>query len=388
MIKTDFKVIYVTNIWNHYQSPICSELVRLMGKDCFKLCLFEPVDDERRKLGWEPYIPDHKWIVGPPNSKSDLYKFIQIICDADVAIMGNCPREVQVARAATGKLTFIMNERLWKQPFTWWRMLNPRYARGVRGYKQIANRPNVHYLPIGAYAARDVRQIGAYGDRVWNWAYFTEVSPQPPQSRFGNKIHILWVGRMLKWKRVDLLLKATANVCHEAAFGQLDVVGTGPENLRLKKLAQKLKLGDKCVFHDPVTPGRVRELMRKADVYALPSNRNEGWGVVANEAMSEGAVLVANEQSGAAPMLIDHGRTGFLFRDGDVAHLTSVLQTIMCDIQLRETVRQSAWREIQLLWHPRVGAERLIRLIHGLLGLDSMPQYRSGPAAKPETASL
>jgi glycosyltransferase involved in cell wall biosynthesis len=307
---------------------------------------------------------------------------MRVVCDADVAVLGACPHEVQAARAATGKLTFVTSERLWKKPFVWWRMLNPRYARGVRRYTGIANRPNVHYLAMGAYAAGDVRRIGAYGDRLWTWAYFAEIASKPPQPRINDQVRMLWVGRMLEWKRVDLLLKAVARVCYEPAFGRLDVVGAGPERPGLLKLARKLNLGDKCIFHEPVAPDRVRELMGQADVYVLPSNRYEGWGVVANEAMSEGAVLVANEQTAAARVLIDHGRTGFLFKDGDVAGLADVLRSLLADASLRGTVRQAAWLNIQRLWHPRVGAERLVGLCEGLLGLAPMPTYEEGPGCR------
>jgi glycosyltransferase involved in cell wall biosynthesis len=187
---------------------------------------------------------------------------------------------------------------------------------------------------------------------------------------------------MLDWKRVDLLLKAVALVCHQPNFGKVDIVGTGPEKSRLLELAQKLGLGAKCVFHEPVAADRVRELMRQADVYVLPSNRNEGWGVVANEAMSEGAVLVSNEQAGAAPVLIDHGRTGFLFEDGNIAALATILRMLLSDASLRETVRQAAWQEMQQLWHPRVGAERLVGLCQGLLGRAPMPEYSEGPCSR------
>ena len=135
---------------------------------------------------------------------------------------------------------------------------------------------------------------------------------------------------MLRWKRVDVLLKAITTVCREPAFYRLDVVGTGPEKASLLKLAQKLNLGDKCVFHEPVSANRIRELMHQADIYVLPSNRYEGWGVVANEAMSDGAVLVASEQAGAAQVLIDHGRTGFLFPDGDVDRLANSAENPGC----------------------------------------------------------
>jgi glycosyltransferase involved in cell wall biosynthesis len=373
---------YCTNIWNHYQVPICTEFVRLLGEEYFKLCLFEPVHEERRKLGWVSAVPNYRWIAGPPSSSGDMERLSQIICDADVAVLGSCPLEVQATRAATGKVTFIMSERMWKKPFYWWRMINPRFARGIKRFKNVANRENVHYLAMGTYAAEDVRRIGAFGDRLWTWAYFAEVAPQSPQLRTNDQTRILWVGRMLDWKRLDLLLKAVARICHEAKFGRLDVVGIGPEKFRLLKLAQKLGLGDKCVFHEPIATDRVRALMRQADVFVLPSNRNEGWGVVANEAMSEGSVLVANEQAGAARMLVDHGRTGFLFEDDNIASLATILRTLLADASLREKVRQAAWLEMQRLWHPRVGAERQIGLCQGLLGLGPVPEYREGPCCR------
>ena len=382
MNSTRLSLAYCTNIWNHYQGSLCKEFAHLLGEDNFKMCLFEPVHEERKKMGWASDMPNYRWIAGPPSSSDDLRRLHQIICDADVAVLGACPQEVQKVRAATGKLTFIMSERMWKWPLYWWRMFNPRFANGIKRFKNIVNRENVHYLPMGAYAAEDVRRIRAFGDRIWTWAYFADVASQPPQQRANDKVRILWVGRMLDWKCVDILLKAVAHVCREPNFGRLDIVGTGSGKRKLLRLAQKLGLGDKCIFHEPVSAGQVRELMRQADIYVLPSSRYEGWGVVANEAMSEGAVLVANEQAGAARILVEHGRTGFLFEDGNVDSLATILKKLIDDASLRETVCQEAWREMQRLWHPRVGAERLVRLCQGLLGQAPVPTYREGPCCR------
>lgn len=378
MMLNKFTFVHCTNLWCLHQSLTSRELVSLLGEDRFKLCLFGTMNENLFLLGHDESTPDYKWIVGPPRSLSDVERLSQIVCDADVAVLGACPREVMVARAETGKLTFIMSERIHKTPIPWWRWMDPRFHRGLMKYRSIANRENVHYLAMGAYAAEDVRDIGAYGNRLWTWAYLPEVASQSPQPRTNVKMRILWVGRMLDLKRVDLLLNAVANIFQEPTFGRLDVVGAGPEKERLQALARQLGLGEKCIFHEPVSPAKVRELMRQSDVYVLPSNRHEGWGAVANEAMSEGAVLVANEQAGAARVLIDHGRTGFLFEDDNVAALTAILKDLLTDAALRETVRLAAWQEMQQMWHPRVGAERLVSLCQGLLGQIPMPVYKNG----------
>jgi len=377
-----FSIAYCTNIWTPHQAPISLELSRLLGEDRFKLYLFEQVHEERQRLGWSSRVPTHKWIIGPPGSQKELESLTRQVCAADVAVLGSCPQEVQAARTTTGKLTLIMSERVLKKPFYRWRMINPRFKRGINRYRKIANRENVHYLAIGAYAAEDVRQIGAFGERVWTWAYFVDVPSSPPQPRAQSLLQILWVGRMLKWKRVDMLLKAIANIYHEPQFGKLDIVGDGPEKPHLLDLSRTLGLGEKCTFHEPMPTCGIREMMRQADVYVLPSNRYEGWGVVANEAMSEGAVLVANDQAGAAQVLVEHERTGFLFKDGDINALESALCTLLHDASLRETIRQAAWRKLRDLWHPRIGAERLVALCQGLLGLAPTPAFREGPCCR------
>lgn len=377
-LRKTWRLAYVTNNWSHHQAPVSKELLHQLGEDRFKLCLFGHFYDEKLLLGQDKTAPDCKWIVGPPRSNNDLKRLKQVICDADVAVLGACPRDVMVARIATGKLTFIMSERMWKTPYSWWRMINPRFAFWVWRFKKMVNHEHVHYLAMGAYAAADVQRIGAYMGRIWTWAYFGDVAERPPLARANGTMRILWVGRMLKWKRVDLLLKAVAQVCGEHSIVQVDIVGTGPMKDEWSALAQKLGFGDTCVFHEPVTPEHVREMMRQADVYVLPSNRYEGWGFVANEAMSEGAVLVANEQAGAAQVLVDHGRTGFLFQDDNVAALAGLLKMLLVDATLREKVRQAAWQELQSQWLPRIGAERLVALSQGLLGLSAMPDYSHG----------
>ena len=315
------------------------------------------------------------WILGPPATP----EMFEAVLAADIAVIGDCSPHLPSLRADSGKLTILMTERLWKKPFHNWRMLRPRFAREVRQIKALANRTNVHYFAIGAYAAEDVARIGAYENRVWAWPYFAAVNPERPLRRQKSGIRLLWVGRMLQWKRLDLLLKALRLLKDLPGFDRLDLVGAGPERSNLISMANRFGLGEKVHFHEPVPPDRVRTMMQDSDIYVLPSNRVEGWGVVANEAMSEGCVLIANEQAGASRELIRHGKTGFLFKDDSHDDLAAVLRTVIADRELAERIRQAAWKELNRLWHPRVGAERLVALSAGLLGTSSMPDYSEGP---------
>ena len=84
---------------------------------------------------------------------------------------------------------------------------------------------------------------------------------------------VLWVGRMLKLKRVDTIIKAVGE-CSKSKKITLDIYGIGPEEAKLNKLAAKY--GDKIKFHPPVPINEVRKLMREHDVYVLSSNGYEG----------------------------------------------------------------------------------------------------------------
>ena len=138
---------------------------------------------------------------------------------------------------------------------------------------------------------------------------------------------------------------------------------------------------DVCKFHDPIAPAEVLAYMRRSDVYAFPSTRAEGWGVVANEALSEGCILVANRQVGAAPMLIRNGETGFMHENGNVNQFVRIIESLAEDPGLQDRIRVDAWERAQRLWHPRVGAQRFVALCEGLLGIGVMPHYPEGPCS-------
>lgn len=315
-------------------------------------------------------------------NRSEWDDLARVVDDADVVMMGSCPGWMQRRRAKTGKLTFYPIERMWKMPLYPWRFLNPRFLYGIQRLRRIANRPNSHYLAIGQYAARDMQAIRAFGNRMWAWGYFIDMRSQSFVLRPARPLRILWVGRMLRLKRIDLILRAVSRLRDHPGFGQLDIVGAGPERASLIRLARRLEMRDKCVFHEPVPSARVRELMEDTDVYVLASDRHEGWGVVANEAMAEGAVLVANEQAGAARVLVKDGITGFLFANDDVSGLARILGRLADNVKVREDIGNAAAAEIRRLWYPGVGAARLVALSRGLLGTGPMPQFDDGPCSR------
>jgi len=381
------RIIYGTNTWSHHQLPVATELSKLLGPDEFRLAIFEEMSPERRQMGWGDHEDLH-WAIGPPRDALETKQLFQACLDADVMVFGDCPWEVIKARIATGKLTLLASERILKKPSHQLRMINPRYARGIRRYCSLVNNPHVHALTVGYYASDDLRKIGAFADRVWKWGYFIEVNASLPDPSPERPIKVIWAGRMLDWKRVDLLLKALAKLKNTGCIEECRIVGDGPERKNLLNLARRLRLDTSLVRFEPFVPFyEVRTLLHDADVYVLTSNRHEGWGAIAGEAMSEGCVLVANEAAGSARDLVRDGNTGLLFRDGDVGQLSWLLKDLASDYPLRMQMRQRAWERMQNLWHPRIAAERLVALSNGLLKNDP-PIFGDGPCSRSENTRM
>lgn len=135
---------------------------------------------------------------------------------------------------------------------------------------------------------------------------------------------VLFVGRLLHTKGVDLLLDACARLHGEGMELALALAGDGPERPALERRTVELGLTS-VHFLGAVPPGRVPLLYAAADCFCLPS-REEPWGVVVNEAMSAGLPVVVSDAVGAAPDLVEPGHNGDCFATEDPASLAAALR--------------------------------------------------------------
>ena len=68
-----------------------------------------------------------------------------------------------------------------------------------------------------------------------------------------------------------------------------------------------------------------------ADVLVLPSDRQETWGLVINEAMAAGLPVIASDAVGCVPDLITPGERGDRFPPGDIDALAAALRALLDD---------------------------------------------------------
>lgn len=122
---------------------------------------------------------------------------------------------------------------------------------------------------------------------------------------------ILYVGRFVKDKHVDLLIQAMDQVVKHHPEAKAVIIGQGVELSRLEKLIRQLKLEQHITILPPLAEATdVYGYMKRAKVFVLPSVR-EGFGIVALEALGCGTpVVTINSPANASKDLITPNKTG------------------------------------------------------------------------------
>ena len=142
----------------------------------------------------------------------------------------------------------------------------------------------------------------------------------------------------------DLLLEAAAQCKAQGFPGHITLMGEDEGPCKsggdaMKELAAKLGIADSVEFTGKRTD--VAEILCRYDVLVCPS-RKEGFGLTIVEGMAAGLLVIAADGEGPAELVAD-GQTGFLFRNGDAAHLA---QTILR--ALRDTPQQQRDEMVKL----------------------------------------
>ena len=133
-----------------------------------------------------------------------------------------------------------------------------------------------------------------------------------------------YLGRLKKYKGVDLVIRAFAQVRDRRAV--LEIAGAGDYRPALEALVASLDLGARVRFLGFVSETEKLALLRRAWAVALASPK-EGWGLTNVEAEACGTPVVASDSPGIRES-VRHGETGFLTRHGDIPAMAEALDKL------------------------------------------------------------
>jgi glycosyltransferase involved in cell wall biosynthesis len=163
--------------------------------------------------------------------------------------------------------------------------------------------------------------------------------PDPADGRF-DRPTVLYLGRLKKYKRLDLVVEAFARVLSSHPDARLVIAGTGDAEPETKALANRLGISGSVDFPGFVPESEKLRLLRGTWVHVLTSPK-EGWGISVVEAAACGTGTVASNSPGLRDSVVD-GQTGFLVPHGDVQALSERIGQILNDPQLRERLGRAA----------------------------------------------
>jgi len=157
--------------------------------------------------------------------------------------------------------------------------------------------------------------------------------PRGSGTRSGD---LLFVGRLVSEKGLDLLIEALGRLRRQEIRPRLTVVGGGPERASAERLARALGVVEQVEFVGPVSGEKLAATYASHQTLVIPSRYEEPFGMVALEGIACGCSVVASAGGGLGDAV---GPCGRLFQNGDVEGLIAAL------VEVRENeIARSAFR--------------------------------------------
>lgn len=178
---------------------------------------------------------------------------------------------------------------------------------------------------------------------------------------------VMFVGRLIDWKRVDDVIGAIA-ITDWSVAPILLIVGDGPQ--RESWSEQAARSGVDVRFAGFVNQAGLPAHYALADVLVLASDGNETWGLVVNEAIASGVPVLTSDAVGSAEELAIAGETGARFPLGDRRALGIELRRI---IDLGRDSFAAGLRRKANWFSPEVAADGIVAAIASLNGLKQDP---------------
>ena len=323
--------------------------------------------EERRKMGYD--IKDENVKIYNLYKKPEICR--DLINKADcVVFAGSFGFGILESRLKENKLTFLMNERIFKKGIIKW--LDKRTYELLSLCKSVKEK-NVYLLSLGENSAKDFKLLGFNVDKIYRFGYFPE--PEKIIRRTEKKdgaCNILWVGRMVGFKRPILAMKAMKGLPDKY---KLTMIGDGALYEKAKNYAKKNKLN--VEFCGNKDHHFVIEKMRISDILLSTSNKGEGWGAVINEGMNCGCAVVCSYDIGCAGALANCNNSK-IFKGNSAS---SVRRALLEAEKALTSLSSNAQDTIEQQFNPTIAAERLHKLSEAILNGET-DVYNEGICSK------
>ena len=372
------RITFYFNRLNHHQAPVADEMSRLIG-DSFRF-VETCAPNEQSQKGSNVDYSSRSYLVKAWENSESKKESMSLALESDVAVFGAASFDYELLRLRnTDRLSFELSERWLKRGAI--SFFSPKLLKSQWYYHTLFYKKPLYKLCASAFAANDHYLMMSFIDKCYKWGYFTKLIEKFEDVPTTTIPHLLWCGRFLDLKHPELLIKLADRLKKKKKDFVIDMIGTGPLFDQMRVLAKKHRVDDRIHFKGFMPNEQVLEEMRRHDIFLFTSDRNEGWGAVANEAMGCGCALVASDAIGSSPYLIQQHQTGCMFRSMNLNSLEKEVLWLMEHKDERQKIRFQARQYVNEVWSPAHAAESLLKLINDL-NLGKSCSITSGPCSK------
>jgi glycosyltransferase involved in cell wall biosynthesis len=381
-------ITFVSNFLNHHQNPVAEELYRKLG-DCYKFVSTEPTPVSFLQSGY-PNCELYQHNLLAYKSESEYKNALQLVLQSDIVVIGAHNKMIlslTQARINSGKPLIKYAER-WHKQWKSYLFLPYHILNGNvwREHIRLRNK-KVYLLCAGGFVKQDCNLIGAYPNKRFKWGYFTTVPKlnidEILKTKSNIKTRILWVSRFIDWKHPELPVKLAFYLKSKGYSFQLDMIGTGDLVQVTQDLITTLNVNDCVTIRGTLPNATVLKEMKESHIFLFTSDRQEGWGAPLNEAMSNGCTVVASDQIGAVPFLLNRPNTGMIFKSGNLKSLQSKVEQLLNDNELCQQMARNAYQVMDTIWSPENAAYNFIKLCEGISNnFVDFAEIKEGPCSR------
>lgn len=205
---------------------------------------------------------------------------------------------------------------------------------------------NINIAPSES-AAKFISRFTSKPSRViYRGMPFEEINKiQPDNSlkeKYSDKLIVTYIGRLISGKGIIDLVKSIPKIDHQNFI--LLVIGDGPEEERLKKMAKDLGIENKIEFLGAKPFNKVLGILKISDIFVNPSY-NEGLPTTVLEAGVCKCAIVATDVGGTRE-IVTHKKSGLLIEPRDENNIAKSIEMLLRDEQKRKSFGESAYQEI------------------------------------------
>ena len=175
--------------------------------------------------------------------------------------------------------------------------------------------------------------------------------------------HYLFIGRLVPYKGISVLIQALREIpCN------LEIVGTGPLQPELVKLARLSGVSERVSFLGNVTEEEKLSRLAECDALILPSiSRAEAYSIVLLEAMAMECPVIVSDLPSGVRMLVKDGVNGYRFEPGNAEALALTLNKLAQDPQLAAQMGRNGRRLLEENWTIERTVEKYVKLYEQVL---------------------